>query len=77
LEASFRDSKHDYYLGKDAEEMIPGELEARDYYIEKNVFWVPALARWDFIQANAKVALGTVLRVKNGKTTEYKFKVSP
>lgn len=73
LEVSFRDPKHDYYLGKDAEEMIPGELEARDYYLEKNVFWVPALARWDFIQANAKVALGTVLQVKNGKTTEYKF----
>ena len=34
---------------------------------------MPALARWDFIQANAKVAVGTTLTVKNGKTTEYKF----
>lgn len=73
LEAAFRNPKNDYYLGKDAEDMIPGELEARDYYTEKNVFWVPALARWDFIQANAKVAVGTVLKVKNGKATEYKF----
>lgn len=73
LEASFRDPNNDYYLGEDAEEMIPGELEARDYYTEKNVFWVPALARWDFIQANAKVAVGTKLEIKNGKTTEYKF----
>jgi len=71
LEAAFRDPNHDYYLGDDA--LIPEELEARDYYTEKNVFWVPALARWDFLQANAKVAVGTVLQVKNGKTTEYKF----
>jgi len=50
------------------------ELEARDYYTEKNVFWVPALARWDFIRANAKVAPGTKLEVKNGMTSEYDFK---
>ena len=73
LEAAFRDPNHDYYLGEDAEDLILEELEARDYYIEKNVFWVPALARWDFLQAHAKVAIGTVLQVKNGKTTEYKF----
>ena len=72
LEQQFRDPNHDYYLGDDS--MIPEELEARDYYTEKNVFWVPALARWDFIQANAKVAVGTNLTVRNGKTDEYKFK---
>jgi type I restriction enzyme M protein len=73
LEQQFRDPGHDYYLGGD-EELMPDELEARDYYTEKNVFWVPALARWDFIQANAKVAVGTKLSVKNGKTSEYEFK---
>ena len=72
-EAAFRDPNNDYYLGDDGAELIDEELEARDYYTEKNVFWVPALARWDFLQANAKVAVGTVLQVKNGKTTEYKF----
>lgn len=72
LEANFRDPEHDYYLGDDA--LIDGELEARDYYTEKNVFWVPALARWDFLQANAKVAVGTKLAVKNGKVWEYEFK---
>src|SRR5215831_1687735 len=72
LEQQFRDPGHDYYLGGD-EELFPEELEARDYYTEKNVFWVPALARWDFIQANAKVAVGTTLAVKNGKADEYKF----
>ncbi|SDW76562.1 type I restriction-modification system subunit M [Nitrosomonas communis] len=73
LELAFRDPNHDYYLGDDSAELIEQELEARDYYTEKNVFWVPALARWDFLQANAKVAVGTVLQVKNGKTTDYKF----
>ena len=73
LQAAFTDPANDYYLGDDGAELIEQELEARDYYTEKNVFWVPALARWDFLQANAKVAAGTVLQVKNGKTTEYKF----
>src|SRR6187399_1871567 len=40
LEIAFRDPRHDYYLGEDANDLIPGELEARDYYTEKNVFWV-------------------------------------
>lgn len=35
---------------------------------------MPALARWDFIQANAKIAVGTKLAVRNGKTSEYVFK---
>ncbi|WP_310446371.1 class I SAM-dependent DNA methyltransferase [Thiobacillus sp.] len=70
---AFANPNHDYYLGEDALELIEQELEARDYYTEKNVFWVPALARWDFLQANAKVAIGAVLQVKNGKVYEYKF----
>jgi type I restriction enzyme M protein len=74
LEAAFKDPANDYYLGEDAAEIIEQELEARDYYTEKNVFWVPALARWDFIQTNAKVATGTKLEVKNGKVYEYEFK---
>ena len=73
LQAAFADPNNDYYLGDDGAELIEQELEARDYFTEKNVFWVPALARWDFLQANAKLAVGTVLQVKNGKTTEYKF----
>jgi type I restriction enzyme M protein len=72
LEVNFRDPAHDYYLGDEA--LVGEELEARDYYTEKNVFWVPALARWDFLQAHAKVAVGTKLGVKNGKTAEYEFK---
>jgi type I restriction enzyme M protein len=72
LEASFRNPTDDYFL--DDEALIAGELEARDYYTEKNVFWVPALARWDFLQANAKVAVGTRQTVRNGNVSEYEFK---
>lgn len=74
LQESFTNPQHDYYLGPEPGEMLEQELEARDYYVEKNVFWVPALARWDFIRTNAKVPNGTVLKVKNGKVFDYEFK---
>jgi type I restriction enzyme M protein len=54
-------------------EAIHLELEERDYYIEKNVFWVPALARWKTLQDSAKLPAGTEITVKNGKTTTYKI----
>lgn len=48
-EDAFHDPANDYYLGDESgnvdAEMIEQELEARDYYTEKNVFGVPALAR--------------------------------
>jgi type I restriction enzyme M protein len=74
LAKAFRDAKHEYYLGDDAEGDIAEQLEVRDYYTERNVFWVPALARWAFIRNNAKVAEGTKLKVKNGKVTQYQFR---
>ncbi len=72
LQAQFHNPNHDYYLGE-GEVLIAEELEVRDYYTEKNVFWVPALARWDFLKAHAKVAPGTEIKIKNGKSTTYKF----
>ncbi|MBS0176544.1 MAG: type I restriction-modification system subunit M [Nitrospira sp.] len=74
LEAAFRNPADDYYLGEDSADLIEQELEARDYYTEKNVFWVPALARWDFLKASAKVAIDTELEVRNGKSCTYVFK---
>ncbi len=72
LEGHFRDENHDYYLGDD-EELIAEELEVRDYYTEKNVFWVPELARWNTLQDNAKLPIGTEIEIKNGKTAKYKI----
>ncbi|MBK1834820.1 type I restriction-modification system subunit M [Roseibacillus ishigakijimensis] len=77
------DPESDYYLdpedygGPDSEdyaEALRLELEERDYYLEKNVFWVPALARWKTIQDNAKLPPGTVIEVTNGKKEAYEIK---
>lgn len=73
LRNSFKDPDNDYYLGDDANDIAKEELEIRDYYTEKNVFWVPALARWENLQNNAKVAPGTEIEIKNGKKSIYKF----
>ncbi len=80
IEAQLRDPEHDYYLDREDddsdeeyEQAIQEELEQRDYYIEKNVFWVPALARWKTLQDSAKLPAGTEIVVKNGKKETYKI----
>ena len=80
VEARLRDENDDYYLdpadydGDEAyAEEIRAELEVRDYYVEENVFWVPALARWKTIQENAPLASGTEIEIVNGKKTTYKI----
>ncbi len=74
LKVVFADPDNDYYLGEDGDEIIEEELEHRDYYTEKNVFWVPALARWENLQNFAKVAPGTKIEIVNGKKTVYEFR---
>lgn len=62
LKTAFANSEHEYFLGDDADdEFINEELENRDYYTEKNVFWVPQSARWKFIQDNAGLSVGAKL----------------
>ncbi len=61
LIAAFKDPQNDYYLGEDADELIEEELENRDYYTEKNVFWVPPAARWQYIQDNIRLSTGSPL----------------
>ena len=51
LDAQLRDPDHDYYMDPadypdDYEGNVAAEREVRDYYTEKNVFWVPVEARW-------------------------------
>lgn len=81
--ALLKDSESDYFLdpadygGPDSKEYAEAlrlELEERDYYLEKNVFWVPALARWKTLQDNAKLPPGTKIEVTNGKKEEYEIK---
>ncbi len=60
LNAQFRDPEHDYYMdaehyADDYEGHIAAELEVRDYYTEKNVFWVPLEARWQTLRDCAQL----------------------
>ncbi len=66
IEAMLKDPENDFFVDPDGydkpaqyDEAIHRELEERDYYIEKNVFWVPALARWKTLQDSAKLSAGT------------------
>jgi type I restriction enzyme M protein len=79
LEAAFRDPKSDYFLDRadhasDAAyaAAIAAELEDRDYYTEKNVFWVPPLARWKTIQENAALAPDTPITLADGSTYTFR-----
>ncbi len=78
IEAQLRDPEHDYYADpthfdtpEDYDALIHEELEQRDYYTAKNVFWVPALARWKTLQDNAKLPPMTEITIKNGKKETY------
>ncbi len=81
LTGQFKNPEHDYYLdpedfgGKDSEEYaeeLKIELEQRDYYAEVNVFWVPAPARWQFLQDNNKTVIGGAeLKLPNGSTKKF------
>lgn len=65
LKKEFINPKSDYYLCDDEnDELIIEELENRDYYTEKNIFWVPQSARWSYIQDNAGLSLGAKLSDK-------------
>jgi type I restriction-modification system DNA methylase subunit len=74
LVARFTNEKDEYFLGTEPHPaVVAEELEERDYYIEKNVFWVPALARWKTLQDSAKLPPGTEIEVTNGKKSTYKI----
>jgi len=78
LREHFRDPGHDYYIpqdeisGEEYAELIEEELEVRDYYVAKNVFWVPPLARWEVLKQNNKLAAGSVIDLPEGETYEFK-----
>lgn len=64
IKADLANPEHEYYLDPDdftpeelAEE-IAIELEQRDYYTEKNVFWLPTESRWKFLQDNGPLVIG-------------------
>ena len=51
------ETKYKKLLAEDAD-----AVEDRDEYVAENVFWVPANARWGYLQANAKLpSIGTLI----------------
>jgi type I restriction enzyme M protein len=66
LRTQFQNPEHDYYMAPadypdDYESALAAELEVRDYYIEKNVFWVPIEARWQTLRDLAQLPPGAEL----------------
>ena len=64
LREQFTNPDHDYYMDPDEygagdpveyQEHLAAELEVRDYYTEKNVFWVPVEARWQTLRDCAQL----------------------
>lgn len=60
LREQFQNPDHDYYMdpadyADDYAGHLAAELEARDYYTEKNVFWVPQEARWQTLRDCAQL----------------------
>ncbi|WP_163937578.1 class I SAM-dependent DNA methyltransferase [Paraferrimonas sp. SM1919] len=64
IKADLTNPEHEYYLDPDdfteqeLEQEIAAELEVRDFYTEKNVFWLPTASRWQFLQDNAPLCIG-------------------
>jgi type I restriction enzyme M protein len=60
LRGQFQNPDHDYYMtpgdyADDYDGHLTAELEVRDYYTEKNVFWVPLEARWQTLRDCAQL----------------------
>ncbi|MFZ6746759.1 type I restriction-modification system subunit M [Undibacterium sp. JH2W] len=86
LITQFKNPDDDYFLdpadfeggadGQAYHEEIESELEGRDYYIETNVFWVPPVARWQFLRDNNKSAIGGATIPVTIKGEQKKVKIS-
>ncbi|TOG26286.1 restriction endonuclease subunit M [Vibrio parahaemolyticus] len=74
LKQDFANPEHEYYLdpegytAEELEEEVAIELEQRDYYKEKNVYWLPTESRWNFLQDHAPIVIGSADLVIDGKT---------
>ena len=63
----------DYDSDEDYQQAIEAELEINDYYTEKNVFWVPKIARWNTLKENVILPANSVIE-KNEQGEEIKMR---
>ena len=75
LTEQFKTPANEYFLdpedfgGEESEDYqaeINTELEQRDYYTEANVFWVPKVSRWEFLQNQNKVVITGEIEIGEG-----------
>ncbi len=64
--------REDYDSDEEYNEALNTELELHEYYQEKNVFWVPKQARWEFLKNSAALPIGTEIELESGD----KFKLT-
>ena len=64
--------REDYESDEEYNEAVNTELELHEYYQEKNVFWVPKQARWEFLKSSAALPIGTEIELESGD----KFKLT-
>mgnify|MGYP000386234088 CR=1 FL=1 len=64
--------REDYESDEEYNEAVNTELELHEYYQEKNVFWVPKQARWEFLKSSAALPIGTEIELESGE----KFKLT-
>ncbi len=74
------DDDNIYYLPRDDydgdtayQNAIEAELEINDYYVEKNVFWVPKIARWNTLKEKVILPTNSVIG-KNAQGEEIKMR---
>jgi type I restriction enzyme M protein len=53
--------REDYESDEEYQNAINEELELHEYYQEKNVFWVPKEARWEYLKTTAALPIGSVI----------------
>lgn len=64
IKADLSNPEHEYYIDpadfseEELAQEINIELEQRDFYTEKNVFWLPIESRWQFLQDNGPLVIG-------------------
>ena len=65
--------REDYDSDEDYRQAIAAELEINDYYIEKNVFWVPTIARWNTLKEKVILPTNSVIG-KNKQGEDIKMR---
>ena len=69
--------REDYDSEEEYINAVNTELELHEYYQEKNVFWVPKQARWEFLKNTAALPIGSEIDIEaagpNSENSNFKL----